>query len=244
MINRLFFISILVLGLCFNESFAQTNKELVFNVSKQKTDLEVFPKYDFLIYNIPESISIKVDDENAELKLELAGGSVLIRENDTVLVAENLNGKGVLLKIYDISKGTDRLIKSISYDVIEPKLFLGNTDLSAGTINIKGLLNDSLAVYNFFTRPLELRANYKGEKITYEILSFELGCIICGDYKSLRVRGNLVDERIKELLNYSSCERHNYPKPIERRFYFEKMTTNYKTDSSHVIGNAILKLTK
>ena len=196
-------ILLIILILVGNALFAQ-NKELVFKVVKPNSgEIRVTPGYEYLIYG--ETSKISVTSNLKEIKFILEGGSVIIRESDTVIVAENM--KGVTLYVYDFSNGNNKLVKTIDYKVMEaPTLYLGGKSISQCV----------LKRYDprFFATKLDVRNVVDGNVTKYEVKSFSLGFTCNGDYKSFRIKGNRLSKKAIEYIE--SCRGLD-------RFYFEKI---------------------
>jgi hypothetical protein len=209
-----------------NVLVAQTNKELEFNVVKPKSDVKIEPSYQYLIYEAPHKISVVSKDKNTVLKLKLAGGSVLIRNTDTVLVAENLNGNGVMLKVYDVSNGQEKLLATKNYDVIpRPELYIEN--------KLIGIQEFNTLDSNFFSNTLELKAKYKNTYISFELLSFSFGMTCKGTYHEWRVKGNKLHK--EALGKLYECCRPNV------KIYFERMEFKLGTGETQMANVSSVK---
>lgn len=215
--------SLLVWG---NVSIAQTSKELEFKVVKPKSEIKIEPSYKYLIHEAPHKISVVSKDKNAVLKLKLAGGSVLIRDTDTVLVAENLNGNGVMLKVYDVSDGQEKLLTTKNYDVISrPELYIKN--------KLIGIQEFKTLDTNFFSNTLELKAKYKNTYVSFDLQSFSFEIIYKGTIYNWKINGNRLHQNA--LRKLQECYNPNL------RIYFELMEFELSSGEKQMANVSIIK---
>jgi len=228
MIKKQAYISCLLLTLLVwgNVVVAQTNKQLEFNVVKPSVGVSLVPSYEYLIHETPHKISVVSKDNNAVLKLKLAGGSVLIRDNDTVLIAENLNGNGVMLKVYDISDGEEKLLTTKSYDVIDrPELYIDNQKVG---FKLAGVLDT-----NLFSKTLELKAAYKNTLITFKLESFNFSMLSQGTLYMWSIKGNRLHKKALKKLHDGY-----YP---NMKAYFEKMAFEFTPGEKQMANVSVVK---
>jgi len=188
-------IFILLLAMVSNVLLAQ-NKDLVFNVVKPNPGaLRVSPNYECLIYGVASKISISTNIKGAKLALVLAGGSVLIRKSDTVLVAEKMDA--VTLYVYDYSTDDSTLVKTIEYKVIErPTLYLGGESINPGYLRAYDPV--------YCATKLDVRTEVDGVVTKYEVKSFDITYSSNGGVHVVKIKGNRLSERAKEQIG--RCE--------------------------------------
>lgn len=178
----------------FVEAFSQTNKELEFNVVKPKVGVSVKPNYKFLFQNISHPIQISINDSINNYVIRLAGGTVNETDSGTFLIPEV--GKEVILNIYVLKEGSEKLIRSKKYPVLpEPQAYLRNKPTDNFLLEIMLVSGKLTGV-----------TTYRGEKIVLKVKSFTVVYRSKDTgFKSVKVVGNNIPipnrEEISELSN-------------------------------------------
>ncbi|MCB9361350.1 MAG: hypothetical protein H6588_08615 [Flavobacteriales bacterium] len=187
-------ILILVFSFGLTSIFAQTNKELEFNVVKPKVEVAINPNYNYLYQNIAHPIQVVINDSLHTYKLKLAGGTVNETDTGTFITPEAKDE--AILNIYEVRKGSEILVGSKKYLVLpEPKPYLRNKP-------IDNVLLDMLLV----SGELKGVVVYKRKKLTLPVKSFTL--VYKNDentFTSVNVMGNEIPvKNRKEILKLSN----------------------------------------
>lgn len=172
-------IFIIILLFCVNILFAQTGKELEFNVVKPKVDISITPAYNFLYQHLSHPVKIVVDDSLHQYVYKLAGGTINETDTGTFITPEAKNE--AILNVYEIKKGKEILVGSKKYLVLpEPKPYLRNKPTDNVLLDIL-LVSGTLKGVSEFER----------KKLTLPVTSFTIEYQGEGSlFKSVDVIGN------------------------------------------------------
>lgn len=171
---------LIIFMFCVNYFFAQTDKELEFNVIKPKVEITITPSYKYLYQNIYHPIKVVVHDSLHTYTIKLAGGTVNETDTGTFITPEARNE--AMLNIYEVRDGKEILVGSKKYPVLpEPKPYLRDKPTD-------NFLLDMLLV----SGTLEGVIIYDIKKLSLPVISFTVVYKEGNTFKSVDVIGNQI----------------------------------------------------